>query len=68
MFLKSEFTLFQNSALSIDLSHVIPLILSNTVYFYPPQNVKFGSFTSWLCRDGKECTKKDDVHAKLLFC
>ena len=54
MSLKSEFTPFQNSSLLIDLSHVIPLILSNIVYFYPPQNVKLGSFTSWLCRDGKE--------------
>ena len=58
MSLKSEFTPFQNSSLLIDLSHVIPLILSNIVYFYPPQNVKLGSFTSWLCRDGKEVYKK----------
>ena len=32
------------------------------------QNVKLDSFTLWSCNDGRECTKKGDARAKLLFC
>ena len=33
-----------------------------------PSKPKIGHFTSLLCRDSKECTKKRDARAELLFC
>jgi len=61
MSLKSEFTLFQNSLLLIYLSHVIPLVLSN-LWLHPWQNMKLGSFTSWLCKDGKKNVQKRMIY------
>ena len=67
MSLKSEFTPFQNSSLLIDSSHVINFV--KHCIFLSSTKREIRQFHIMVVQGWqRNVEKKDDVHAKLLFC